>query len=182
MWSVEPGDGVVLVANGVVTMSCAGSTFPVATTVADPFPPGDFLVSVRMRYTSVGACGDGFGAMDNFWEDYYGTACRPFLLWQDTGLYSYTGSSTSYAIGGPTSEYHLYQWSYVEGRYTFLLDGVTLSSGDCAPRATRLFFGHPHPIACGPWTSLEIDYVRVEPIGVTPTRKSSWGSVKARYR
>jgi hypothetical protein len=52
VWSVEPGDGEVLVANGVVTMTCTGSTFPVVTTVDDPFPPGDFLVSVRLRYTS----------------------------------------------------------------------------------------------------------------------------------
>jgi hypothetical protein len=184
VWSVEPGDGQVSVADGVTTLSCPGNTFPVVTTLNDPFPPGDFLVRVRLRYVSVAWCGDGFGALDNFWEDYYGDACRPFLLWQDQlGWYSYSGGTGYYYIGpGPNTDYHVYEWIYLNGRYTFSLDGATLSSGDCAPRATRLFFGHPHPISCAPWTSFEIDYVHVEPTGATPTQKSTWGSVKARYR
>ena len=184
VWSVEVGDGQIVVADGVATLLCTGSTFPVATTVLEPFPPGDFRIRVRLRYVSVARCGDGFGALDNFWEDYYGTACRPFLLWQDAGgWYSYTGSSGYYYIGsGPTTEYHDYEWTYIAGRYSFFLDGAMLSTGDCAPRPTRLFFGHPHPIGCSPWTSFEIDYVHIEPFGETGTEKAAWGSMKSRYR
>src|SRR5262245_31607635 len=48
VWSVDLGDGgQISVANGVVTVTCTGSTFPVTTTVEDPFPPGEFLVRVR---------------------------------------------------------------------------------------------------------------------------------------
>jgi hypothetical protein len=184
VWTVDLGDGQITVADGVATLTCAGSSFPVATSVNDPFPPGDFVVRVRLRYTSVVRCGDGFGSLDNFWENYYGTACRPFLLWQDAfGWYSYTGNSAYHYIGsGPDTAYHVYEWTYVDGRYTFFLDGVSLSTGTCAPRATRVFFGHPHPIGCSPWTSFEIDYIHIEAYGATETTRPAWGGVKALYR
>lgn len=184
VWSVELGDGQIVVADGVATLSCAGNTFPVATTMQDPFPPGDFLIRVRLRYVSVAWCGDGFGALDNFWEDYYGTACRPFLLWQDaSGWSSYTGSSGGSPIGrAPDAEYHVYEWTYIAGRYTFYLDSTMRSTGDCAPRATRIFIGHPHPIGCSPWTSFEIDYVHIEPLGATRTQAATWGQIKTIYR
>lgn len=187
VWSVELGEGQIVVADGVATLTCTGNPFPVATTKQDPFPPGDFLVRVRLRYVSVAYCGAGFGALDNFWEDYYGTACRPFLLWQDGGgLISYTGSAgMNYRISsGPDTEYHVYEWTYVGGAYTFFLDGTMRSTGDCAPRATRVFFGHPHPIVCNrtDWTSFVIDYVHIEPFGATDTQQQTWGRVKTLYR
>src|SRR5712691_3762187 len=102
-WTVDAGNGQVIVADGVVTLSCAGATFPVVTSRFNPFPPGDWDLRVGMQYVSQAFCGDGFGAMDNFWEDYYyGNACRPFLLWQDGGgLYVYTGSAGPTSLAGP---------------------------------------------------------------------------------
>lgn len=185
VWSADPGSGQIVVANGVVTLSCSGPTFPVVTTRNDPFPSGDFRVRVGMQYVSQGFCGDGFGTMDNFWEDYYGTACRPFLLWQDSGgLYVYTGSSGPTGLAPPPETgYHICEWVYMGGQYEFSMDGVIRASGGCAPRATSIFFGHPHPIGCGgPWSSIAIDFIDISPVGATPTRGVSWGGLKQIYR
>jgi hypothetical protein len=184
VWSVDLGTGgQVVVADGVVTVTCTGNVFPVVTSVQDPFPPGDFVVRVRMRYNTVVQAGDGFGALDNFWGD-EGAACRPFLAWQDGNVWFVEAGGPMYLLSPrPDTQYHVYEWTYIGGRYAVALDGTTLSVNDCTLRPTKLFFGHPHPIIAGPpWTSFEIDYVRVEPFGATPTQKSAWGSVKALYR
>jgi hypothetical protein len=184
IWTIDAGDGQVIVADGVVTLSCAGATFPVVTSRSNPFPPGDWDLRVGMQYVSQAFCGDGFGVMDNFWEDYYGVACRPFLLWQDySGLYVYTGSTGPTGLAGaPETGYHVYEWIYLCGQYQFLMDGVLRASGACAPPATSIFFGHPHPIGCSPWTSFAIDFIDISPMGPTPTAKTSWGRLKQIYR
>lgn len=187
VWSADMGSGgQIVVANGVVTLSCTGSTFPVVTTQNDPFPPGDFRLRVGMQYLGNGNCGDGFGAMDNFWENYHGqNVCRPFLLWQDgAGLYVYTGSAGATGLAPPPETgYHIFEWVYMGGVYDFFMDGVLRASGGCAPKATSIFFGHPHPIGCVPWwSSFAIDFIDVSSIGVTPTRSPSWGGLKLIYR
>lgn len=185
VWSADAGNGQIVVGNGVVTLSCASGEFPVVRSRWDPFPPDDFRVRVGMRYVSQAFCGDGVGAMDNFWEDYAtGTACRPFLLWQDGGgLYVYSGSAGSTPLAGaPETAYHVYEWLYLNGQYQFSMDGVIRANGGCAPRATEIFFGHPHPISCSPWTSFEIDFIDIAPLGATLARGKSWGGVKQRYR
>ncbi len=183
-WLAEPGNGLVALGNGVVTLSCSGQTFPVVTSRQDPFPPGDFRVRVGMQYLVTAHCGNGFGAMDNFWEDYHGVACRPFLIWQDNGgHYVYTGSSGNTWLGpAPDGAYHVYEWTYIGGSYEFFLDGVMRASGACGPRATRVFFGHPHPIGCSPWTSFAIDFIEISAVGATSSNTESWGRVKQVYR
>ena len=183
-WVLEPGDGQIVVAGGVVTLSCAGSSFPVVTSRYDIFPPGDFRVRVGMQYVSQNRCGDGFGAMDNFWEDYFsGNACRPFLIWQDGGgLYVYSGSSGYTLLGSGDTGYHIYEWSYAGAQYEFSMDGTVRAIGACAPRATHVFFGHPHPIGCTPWTSFAIDFIDVSSFGETAARRTSWGRLKQIYR
>jgi hypothetical protein len=167
VWSVHGGDGTIVVANGTATLRCTGSTFPVATTKDDPFPTGDFLVRVGLRYLSVFNCGDGFGAIDNF----SGGGCSPFKLWQDTrGLYVYAGSA-GYALlsNTPVTDYHVYEWRYVGGQYEFWIDGFMIGlGGQCAPKPTAFFFGHPHPVSCSSWTSFEIDFVHIEPLPTNP--------------
>ena len=184
VWSVDPGDGEVIVASGVVTLTCSGLTFPVVTTLHDPFPAGDFRLRVGIQYLSVNYCGDGFGAMDNFWEDYNGVACRPFLLWQaNGGLGDYTGSSDPHGLAeAPELGYHVYEWDYMNGTYELFMDGVPENSGSCAPHATQIFFGHPHPIGCGVWTTFAIDFIDISPIGATRDTPLSWGKLKLTYR
>ena len=184
VWSIDPGDGQVTVADGFVTLSCPGNVFPVVTTRNDPFPSGDFRIQIGMQYVAQNFCGDGFGAMDNFWEDYYGTACRPFLLWQDGGgLYVYTGSTGNTLLTSPPElGYHIYEWRYINGQYEFSMDGVVRATGGCAPRATQIFFGHPHPISCAPWTSFAIDFIEISADGATDSKKTSWGRLKQSYR
>lgn len=185
-WAVDLGSGTVTVAGGLVTLSNSGSVFPVVTTLADPFPVGDFVVRLRLAYVSQQHCGDGFGAMDNFWENYHGASvCRPFLLWEDNGgRYGYTASvGTNWYSTSTDPEFHLYEWIYTGGEYQLFVDGEFKSLGACAPRATRIFFGHPHPISCSAaWTSFAIDYIEVEPFGATSSGTRTWGALKLLYR
>ena len=136
-----------------------------------------------MKYLSVALCGNGFGAMDNFWERYHGSACRPFLVWEDMGgWYVYSGSPDHLHLSSaPTTDYHVYEWRFVNGSYELQIDGVTAMADGCAPRATSIFFGHPHPIACAPWTSFEVDYIHIEPMGATTTAAPTWAAIKARW-
>jgi hypothetical protein len=187
VWSIEESDGTVTLADGAILLSCpGGASFPVVTTRSDPFPPGDFLVRVRMKYVLQQNCGDGFGALDNFWELYQGQdVCRPFLLWEDSGgHYVYSGSGGHTWLGPSAgSDWHVYEWLYTGGRYEFWMDGVVRASGGCASRATKIFFGHPHPIHCNSgWTSFAIDFIEIESFGVTEMRASSWGALKEIHR
>jgi hypothetical protein len=59
---------------------------------------------------------------------------------------------------------------------------VGMPSGSCAPRATQVFFGHPHPISCAPWTSFAVDFIQISPIGATPVHRTGWGRLKTIYR
>jgi hypothetical protein len=182
VWSVELGAGQLTVGNGVASLTCTGNPFPVATTIADPFPDGDFAVTVGLKYQQVAYCGDGFGATDNF----HGEGCSPFKLWQDSGgWYVYCGSQDYTLLSpSPNTDYHVYEWDYVNGYYLFFLDGVLVTGGGCAPRPTAFFFGHPHPITCNQtnWTSFQIDFVDIHPIGAVRTRAATWGRVKSTYR
>jgi hypothetical protein len=183
VWSVELGAGQLAVGGGVATLTCSGNPFPVATTIQDPFPSdGDFAVTVGMRYTQVAYCGDGFGATDNF----HGEGCSPFKLWQDSGgWYVYCGSQDYTLLSpSPNTDYHVYEWDYVNGSYLFYLDGSLITGGSCAPRPTYFFFGHPHPITCNQtnWTSFQIDFVDIHPIGAVTTGETTWGHIKATYR
>jgi hypothetical protein len=184
-WVVDLVDGEIVVSNGHAIFTGGLNSFPVMSTRVDPFPPGNFRVVVGMQYLEQRFCGDGFGAMDNFWENYrFGIACRPFLLWQDTGgLYAYTGSAGGTSLVSPIDlNYHVFEWTYLDGQYSLSVDGQLMSSGSCAPRATQVFFGHPHPISCSPWTSFAVDFIQISPIGATPAHRTGWGQVKTTYR
>jgi hypothetical protein len=186
IWTVDMGDGQIEVGGGVVTLTCPGATFPVVTSVPGLFPAtGDFVVRAGMQYLSQARCGDGFGAMDNFWENYLGAGvCRPFLIWQDgAGVHVYSGSVGNTVLGpAPDLNYHVFEWTYMNGTYYFSLDGAPRASGTCATRATQVFFGHPHPVGCSPWTSFAIDFIEVMPAGATEVLRASWSKVKAIYR
>ena len=185
VWTIDATDGQVTVSDGYLYLSSASPVFPVVTSTNDLFPAGDFRVIVGLQYLAVDRCGDGFGSMDNFWEDYYsGTACRPFLLWQDSGgLYVYAGSSGLTGLAPPSDlGYHVYEWTYVGGQYDFWMDGVHRASGGCGPRPTKVFFGHPHPITCAPWTEFAVDFIDISPIGATRDVPLSWGKLKLTYR
>jgi hypothetical protein len=185
LWNSEAGSGVIQVEGGFATLTCSGPTFPVVMSRPGLIPSGPIRVRVGLQYLTQSFCGDGFGAIDNFWENYHGAqVCRPFLLWQDGyGLYVYTSSINSTVHLGSDLGYHVYEWIYQDGAYQFSIDDIPQSGGSCAPPTTGIFFGHPHPIGCfGAWTSFRVDFVEVRPFGATVARRESWGRVQQIYR
>lgn len=181
-WNIQ-GAGTISVSGGFSTQSAECSQqFPYVTTVTNPFPvSGDFLIRVGFSYPSPQGGGNGFGATTGFQLGLPGTG---YWVWQDYccgGLRAVCGDLVvPIAPAGDTS-YRVYEWRYIGGVYSLYVDNVFMASDESAFRPEGFFFGHP-PFTFCPWTTQQIDFVHIEPIGVTGSRANSWGRVKAMYR
>ncbi len=182
-WNVG-GGGTVSVAGGFATLSAGcGEQFPYLTSKVDPFPAtGDFLVRVGFRYPDPAQGGNGFGATGT-WNNPY--PLRAFGVWQDFccgGFRAYYGDGgTVFLANAPETNYHVFEWDYVGGTYELYVDNVLRGSGASAYRPVGIFLGHP-PYSYCPWTTSEVDFVHIEPIGLTPAHMDSWGRLKLIYR
>lgn len=167
-WSVQPGGGAITVQSGRARLSAPnGAVFPFVSTLVNPFPTtGDFFVRVGFRYVSVGEGGNGFGSL---W--YLEDPTPPVYIWQDvTGMRAGVGALWPHFLAGPgapDTSYHVYEWSYIGGVYSFYLDGTLRVSSASDNRPVAFFFGH-HPTAYSQWTSQEIDFVHIESIAAPP--------------
>ena len=142
---------------------------------------GDFLIRVGFRYPDPQAGGNGFGATNGFIVGQPGIG---YWLWQDFccgGLRAACGETVVPLAAAPETNYHVYEWRYLSGVYYFYVDGVPTANAASAFRPTGFFFGHPPTSFC-PWTTQQIDFVHVEPLGVTSVASTSWGRLKAMYR
>ena len=184
---VVAGGGTITVSGGTATLAAPcvvgepGVLFPYVTTLNNPFPAtGDFLIRVGFRYPDPQAGGNGFGATNGF---ILGQSGIGFWLWQDfgEGLRAACGETVVPLAAAPEANYHVYEWRYIGGVYQFYVDGVLKASAASSFRPTGFFFGHP-PFDYCPWTTQQIDFVHVEPLGVTAVAGSSWGRLKAMYR
>jgi hypothetical protein len=180
---VVAGGGTITVAGGTTTLSAScGQVFPYVTSLNNPFPAtGDFLVRVGFRYPDPQAGGNGFGATNGFIVGQPGIG---YWLWQDFccgGLRAACGETVVPLAAAPETNYHVYEWRYLSGVYHFYVDGVLTASAASSFRPTGFFFGHPPTAFCA-WTTQQIDFVHVEPLGVTSVAGSSWGQLKAIYR
>jgi hypothetical protein len=178
---VVGGGGAITVAGGTATLSSGcNEQFPYVTTLNNPFPAtGDFLIRVGFRYPAPDYSGDGFGATNGF---IVGQAGIGYWLWQDAGggLRAACGETVVPLAAAPETNYHVYEWQYLSGVYHFYLDGVLTASAASSFRPTGFFFGHPPTSSCF-WTTQQIDFVHVEPLGVTATAGTTWGRLKAMY-
>ena len=152
------------------------------STIADPFPTsGDFLIRVGFSYPAPGVGGNGFGATTGFVIGQPGTG---YWVWQDFccgGLRAVCGDLVvPIAPAGDTS-YHVYEWRYISGVYSLYVDNVFMANDESTFRPQGFFFGHPPRPYCE-WTTQQIDFLHIEPIGVTSSRANSWGRLKAMYR
>lgn len=181
-WNVQ-GAGSITVAGGYSTQSAGCSQqFPYVTTVANPFPAaGDFLIRVGFSYPSPSDGGNGFGATTGFTLGLPGTG---YWVWQDYccgGLRAVCGDLVVPIAPAGDTNYRVYEWRYIGGVYSLYVDNVFMASDESTFRPEGFFFGHP-PFSYCPWTTQQIDFVHIEPIGVTGSGKSSWGRLKAMYR
>ena len=186
---VVAGGGTIAVAGGTATLAAPcvvgepGVEFPYVTTLNNPFPAtGDFLIRVGFRYPDPQAGGNGFGATNGL---IIGQPGIGYWLWQDFccgGLRAGVGETVVPLAAAPETNYHVYEWQYLSGVYHFYVDGVLTASAASAFRPTGFFFGHPPLTTFCPWTAQQIDFVHVEPLGVTATACTTWGRLKAIYR
>lgn len=184
VWDVA-GAGSVTLSGGQMTLSAnCSEVFPYVTTVGDPFPAtGDFMVQVRFSYPLPQAGGNGFGAKGTWNANGY--VFRGFAVWQDYccgGLRMYLGDGQVISLGGaPQTADHLYEWRYVSGVYYAYVDGVLKGIAPSSYRPTGIFIGHPPTSYC-PWTQQRTDYVHVEPLNTTSSRRQTWARLKQVYR
>ena len=180
-WVVS-GGGTITVAGGTATLSAPCGLFPYVTSLNNPFPAtGDFLIRVGFQYLDPKDGGNGFGATNGLT---LGQAGVGFWLWQDIccgGFRAACGETVVPLAAAPETNYHVYEWQYLSGVYYFYVDGVLKASAASSFRPTGFFFGHP-PFDYCPWTTQQIDFVHVEPLGVTAVAGNSWGKLKAMYR
>ncbi|RME74778.1 MAG: hypothetical protein D6776_04545 [Planctomycetota bacterium] len=154
--------------------------FPYVTPVGSLFPAaGDFAFEVRFRYTSVAGKGVGLVVLDGSNNDLGG-------FWQDvTAGLTYTGYAGT--GGSVDTSAHLVRWELVGNELRTRVDGSLIGSQTIASRPASFWVGHPTigqtlevggPVVdangtvvdrwwgTGVWTTLALDSVRVESLGV----------------
>jgi hypothetical protein len=109
---------------------------------------------------------------------------RGFGVWQDSQGFLRALIGDLYPVLLSTAidnNPHVFTWRCIEGVWSMWLDGTFVASDESDYRPSTLFFGHPtepRPY----WTTQEIDYVHIEPIGSVTVGAERWGSIKASYR
>lgn len=160
--------------------------FPVVQTLSSPFPAsGPFVLTVRMRWPAYGGYGNGLT------PGYYALG-RGFGAWSDICC-SWVGHAGAISVSCgetypiqvtsfPDTAWHVYQWQYSGGVYTFYFDGALRASSASSFKPTMIRFGATNAQSSNGWNTLEVDYVRVDAGYITDVRLPSWGRLKAVYR
>jgi hypothetical protein len=182
-WVSFENAGTISVENGVVKLRRGSGKFPYVHASADPFPPGNFRLTVRMRFTSSGGLGTGLhlarflpangighcsaeptaefglpiaGIMGGDGRVHVAHIDRPFRQWMTNN-----GSEPIVAGPAPEIEFRTYVFTFIDGIVDIAIDGETVGTATTvAPRPEMIWFGEP--INCsGPWSELEIDFIEV---------------------
>jgi len=158
---------------------------------------GDFTVAVRMRFDRVTSWDAGLLM-------YYAESTEPIgsnppalrenivlQLWGDPtwGIKVCSALSGQYAEGvayvQPATEFHEFTLECIGTTFTLLADGRSIYGPvDSSLRPTALWIGNP-ALACrypSDWSSLSVDYIRVELPRPVPVESTSWGAIKALHR
>jgi len=178
LWNLDVGGGSAVLEAGLLTLSAPGEAqFPYLTPRGNPFPSeGGFLVRVGFRYPDVQLGGNGFGVEHSQ---------RGVGIWQDGccgGLRVAIGEEYPvYVSEEVDTDPHIFEWRYLDGVYYMWLDDEFVGSSESTFRPSSFYFGHV-PAGYCPWTSQEIDFIHIEPLGGVPTMRQSWGRLKAVHR
>jgi len=210
-WTLPPAEtnyGTVTLAdsrlsldNPSPTLSCP--IFPLIWTNKAIPPTGNFELEFRMRYTAGGFWGDGVRIvrMPSAFEPAAGSkdsAAGDFVLMIHQDNFDCKGPNVS-VPGHPgedgsslpfNTDWHTYTLRYEGGASTVYVDSAYFAGPLPTPRPNCIQLGvgevKSGADSCAAygcrWTSYTIDFIRVRPLGTTPTRPSSWGELKARYR
>jgi hypothetical protein len=151
---------------------------------------GDFTVTVRMRFDRITPWGTFVDVLD--WEstEPIGTNNpgpeQDVLHIEAGGLYSFLGGSMERIADVPSpTELHDYGLECVGNLYTVTIDGQVVYGPVASDmRPTSVCLGNPVLAYWYPtdWTSLSVDYFRIEVPGPVPVQEHSWGAIKAMYR
>jgi hypothetical protein len=183
-WEVHENDGTITLAGGSVTLQSPGASFPYLLTAGDPFPPGNFVITVGMRYTSAAELGVGFvadsGRPVNGQPPHKNPATQELAgVWQDTSsnyhlftffapLSTFVGAAfnpgTSSIVGAaPELTDHVYEFEYDDPSRAISasVDGSPVGTSPVAvDRPAALWLGNPS-IAAGAWSSVSIDFIQI---------------------
>ncbi len=201
-WVSFTNGGTVVVEESLVKVDRGyGGSFPYIHTVLDPFPVEDFVVKIRMRYTSAGPRGTGV-QLARYLPSNQGIACTfdPSVasglpvaaIWEDDGVVQVAHpdrplsqwmapfmQGNSVPVGSaPESGFHTYEIRFSGGIISISVDGgQPTGSTTMAGRPHVLWFGNPSVCPLGNWSGFEIDYIEVK--GVSPTLTAVPGPVPA---
>ena len=185
-WTSFLNGGTIVVEDGLVKVYRGyGEAFPYIYAALEPFPPGDFAVKIRVRYTSGGPRGTGVQLV-RYLPVNSGLGCQfdPSLesglpiaaIWQGDGVVEVAHldrplgcwmapwpQRNPVPVGSaPQPESHAYEIRFVAGIISISVDGVDItSSTTVAERPHFLWFGNPATCWAGDWSGFEIDYIEV---------------------
>lgn len=156
-WNLSLGDGAAGLTGGTLTLENYGTgDFPYLTSKVNPFPTeGDFVLRVGVRYPRTPGAGTGFGP--NWWIR------GGFWVWNDYNGFSAQVGDSSVTLTRHDTAYHVFEWRCVGGTYSMTVDGESKGSSNSGFRPNSIFFGHP-PYESSTWTTLEIDFVHIDPL------------------
>jgi len=170
--SGNPPYGTVSVNNSWCSLlNDYSAVFPYVVSKTNPFPEADnFTLEFRMKYDISNPHGTGFTVR-------YADSDNPltnsiFSVWQDSSSTFYLtidlfGIRWQGALSD-TSE-HIYTLKYTDGKYIALIDGNEIIGPiTSSMRPNQIWFGNPIWAWWGwsYWTTLSVDYVRVEVMAV----------------
>lgn len=147
--------GSVKLADGSLTLSSNGSSFPFIYSTVNPFPAsGDFEIEVSIQYTCIGdlGCGvmlsNGLPSLDADWHNY-----KIITIWahdqgpETTIIYIQFLNSLIYQIPvpgfKPSSPEHNYKITYINGTYSIYVDSAFVGKAESKQRPNMIVLGNP---------------------------------------
>lgn len=188
-WVSFANGGSMVVQDGLLKLSVGCGTFPFLYSAVDPYPPGDFVVKTRMRYTDGGGgWGSGLqlarylpqnqGVPTIVFEPSIQTGLPIAAIWANRGdvwvahldrpmgqWMAPIAQENPVVVGhAPEAAFHDYEIRYTDstGIVTILVDGVQKTQSTThAERPHWLWLGNPVPNSGCIWTDFEVDYIEV---------------------
>ncbi len=201
-WDVYSNLGTIYINEGNIKLDSFSYSFPFVKTKINPFPEEDFVLEMKLKYLRSANWGTGIsigteapynGISQEELLD-LGNDVQMFFIWQDDHRDFHVSSRNCYQCNPEVTDYLNWEESvnedlflnimYIDGYYEVILNDVSYfrSSQAVVKKPSVIWFGNPISITTdgSPWTSFEIDYIRVKTSGYThpvillPGHGGSW--------
>ncbi len=181
LWQQDWGQGAGSVQGSVLSLreDASGTAFPLLWSQA-PFPEGDYVVEIRFRYGRPTYYGTtiGVGSAAYHGQRYPEGGTPPDRIEDVLSIHQFAAQfcislcgELTWSGSVPDTRWHVAEVTHMGDVYTLCVDGRTIGSVPARGRAAiSMYLGNPASMYYpGPWTPLDVDYVRVATCGLWGT-------------